>query len=55
MAHHQFQAGRPRHVQMGITVGFFLHQFEEVLQIRNAEGQPYLLIGGQAVNYWAER
>lgn len=40
---------------MGITVGFFLHQFEDVLQIRNAEGQPYLLIGGQAVNYWAER
>ena len=36
-------------------MGFFLHQFSEVLQVRNAERQPYLLIGGQAVNYWAER
>ncbi len=55
MAHHQFQAGRPRHVQMGVTVGFSLQQFSEVLKIRDAAGQPYLLIGGQAVNYWAER
>lgn len=55
MAHHQFQAGRPRHVQMGIIVGFFLHQFSEVFKVRDATGQPYILIGGQAVNYWAER
>ena len=40
---------------MGVTVGFFLQQFSEVLKIRDATGQPYLLIGGQAVNYWAER
>lgn len=40
---------------MGIAVGFLLHQFAEVLKIRDAAGQPYLLIGGQAVNYWAER
>lgn len=40
---------------MGVTVGFSLQQFSEVLKIRNAAGQPYLLIGGQAVNYWAER
>jgi hypothetical protein len=40
---------------MGVTVGFSLHQFSEVLKIRDAAGQPYLLIGGQAVNYWAER
>lgn len=35
-------------------MGFTLQQFSEVLQIRDAEGQPYILIGGQAVNYWAE-
>ena len=40
---------------MGVTVGFSLQQFSEVLNIRDATGQPYLLIGGQAVNYWAER
>jgi hypothetical protein len=40
---------------MGVTVGFSLQQFSEVLKIRDATGQPYLLIGGQAVNYWAER
>jgi len=40
---------------MGIAVGFTLQQFSEVLQIRDADGQPYVLIGGQAVNYWAER
>ncbi len=40
---------------MGVIVGFSLHQFSEVLKIRDAAGQPYILIGGQAVNYWAER
>jgi len=40
---------------MGVTVGFSLQQFSEVLKLRDAAGQPYLLIGGQAVNYWAER
>lgn len=40
---------------MGVAVGFSLHQFAEVLKLRDADGQPYLLIGGQAVNYWAER
>ena len=39
---------------MGVTVGFLLQQFSEVLKLRDAAGQPYLLIGGQAVNYWAE-
>ena len=34
---------------------FTLHQFSEVFQIRNAKGFPYVLVGGQAVNYWAER
>lgn len=40
---------------MGIVVGFSLRQFSAVLKIRDAAGQPYILIGGQAVNYWAER
>lgn len=34
---------------------FSLHQFSEVFQVRNPTGAPYVLIGGQAVNYWAER
>lgn len=40
---------------MGIVVGFSLRQFSKVFKIRDADGQPYVLIGGQAVNYWAER
>jgi hypothetical protein len=40
---------------MGLIVGFSLRQFSGVFKIRDAAGQPYLLIGGQAVNYWAER
>jgi hypothetical protein len=40
---------------MGLTVSFSLQQFSEVFRIRDATGQPYILIGGQAVNYWAER
>lgn len=34
---------------------FSLEQFSEVFRIRDATGRPYLLVGGQAVNYWAER
>jgi hypothetical protein len=55
MAHHQFEPSGTRHCQMGVAVGFSLQQFSEVLKIRDETGQPYLLIGGQAVNYWAER
>ena len=40
---------------MGLVMGFSLRQFSEVFKIRDATGQPYILIGGQAVNYWAER
>jgi hypothetical protein len=40
---------------MGVAVGFSLQHFSEVLKIRDEAGRPYLLIGGQAVNYWAER
>jgi len=36
-------------------VRFSLQQFSEVFQIRDAANRPYILIGGQAVNYWAER
>jgi len=36
-------------------MGFSLRQFSAIFKIRDASGQPYLLIGGQAVNYWAER
>jgi hypothetical protein len=34
---------------------FTLQQFSEIFQVRNPDGHPYVLIGGQAVNYWAER
>ncbi|MGD0262738.1 MAG: hypothetical protein ABSD29_23475 [Verrucomicrobiota bacterium] len=54
MAHHQFESSCPRHCQMAVTVGFSLGQFSEIFKIRDADGQPYILIGGQAVNYWAE-
>jgi hypothetical protein len=33
---------------------FTLQQFSEIFQVRNSDGIPYVLIGGQAVNYWAE-
>lgn len=36
-------------------VRFTLQQFSQVFQVRNSDGLPYVLIGGQAVNYWAER
>lgn len=36
-------------------VGFSLDQFSEILKVRDATGKPYILIGGQAVNYLAER
>jgi hypothetical protein len=34
---------------------FPLRQFSTIFQIRNPAGHLYVLIGGQAVNYWAER
>jgi hypothetical protein len=33
---------------------FTLQQFSEIFQVRNLDGIPYVLVGGQAVNYWAE-
>ncbi len=46
MAHHQFESSCPRHCQMAVTVGFSLGQFSEIFKIRDADGQPYILIGG---------
>lgn len=34
---------------------FTLRQFSEIFQVRNPDGLPYVLIGGQAVNFWAEQ
>jgi hypothetical protein len=34
---------------------FSLEQFGEVLRARNPARKPYVVIGGQAVNYWATR
>src|SRR6185312_2865888 len=55
LAHHKFQPGCSRHGKMGINDRFSLQQFSEVFKVRNSDGQPYILVGGQAVNYWAER
>ena len=38
----------------GRNLGFSLSQFSAVFKIRDADGQPYVFIGGQAVNYWGE-
>lgn len=55
MADHKLQTGGPGHGRVGSHVRFSLREFSEVFKLRNAAGRPYLLIGGQAVNYWAER
>jgi hypothetical protein len=36
-------------------MSFSLGQYEQVFALRDAVGKPYVLIGGQAVNYWAEK
>jgi hypothetical protein len=36
-------------------VSFSFEQFGDVLRVRDSEGRPYVIIGGQAVNYWATR
>jgi len=42
---------------MGVTEDnrFTPSDFSEVLKLRNNNGDPFLLIGGQAVNVWAKR
>lgn len=37
------------------TNRFSARAFSQVFDIRNGDGDPFLLIGGQAVNVWAER
>jgi hypothetical protein len=39
---------------MAVTWAFPLGQFSPVFKIRDRDGQPYIVIGGQAVNYCAE-
>jgi len=34
---------------------FSLDQFGEALRVRDSAGLPYIIIGGQAVNFWATR
>ena len=36
------------------TPRFSLPEFAGAFEIRNSEGLPHIIIGGQAVNYWAE-
>lgn len=36
-------------------MSFSLDQFGDVLSVRDLAGRPYVVIGGQAVNYWATR
>ena len=38
-----------------VAVVFSLSQFIGVFEIHNDSGKPYIIIGGQAVNYWAEK
>ena len=40
---------------MALAPKYRLEEFSGVFDLRNSEGKPFLLIGGQAVNFWAER
>ena len=40
---------------MALGSKYRLEEFAEVFDLRDSDGRPFLLIGGQAVNYWAER
>ena len=40
---------------MALGSKYWLEEFAEVFDLRDSDGRPFLLIGGQAVNYWAER
>jgi len=56
VAHHQPGAGalRDGRSRPEVTVAFTLTQFLDAFEIQDDSGKPYILIGGQAVNYWAE-
>jgi hypothetical protein len=57
VANNKLAPGRECHGEVGLIQGvrFSLQNFSEVFDVRDADGLPYVLIGGQAVNYWAER
>ena len=56
MGDHQFKRICPcRRRTVDLKVGFSFDQFSGILNVRDVTGKPYILIGGQAVNYWAER
>jgi hypothetical protein len=57
MADYKLPPGCKWHGEVGLSSGvrFSLQNFSRVFDVRNADGLPYVLIGGQAVNYWAER
>ena len=40
---------------MALGSKYRLEEFAEVFDLRDSDGRPFLLIGVQAVNYWAER
>ena len=40
---------------MALGSKYRLEEFAQVFDLRDSDGRPFLLIGGQAVNYWAER
>ena len=55
MADHQLEVRRKGHGFVAMKPKYRLDQFDRVLALRNRNNLPYLLIGGQAVNFWAGR
>ncbi len=53
MAHHQLDVRRKGNGFVAMKPKYRLDQFDRVLALRNRNNLPYLLIGGQAVNFWA--
>ena len=53
MEDHQPESSRKSHGFVAMKSLYRLDQFDRVLALRNRDGLPYLLIGGQAVNFWA--
>ena len=55
MSNYPSQGCGSRHGFVAMKAKYRLEQFGQVLNLRNRDNAPYLLIGGQAVNYWASR
>ena len=53
MEDHQPESSRKSHGFVAMKSLYRLDQFDRVLALRNRDSLPYLLIGGQAVNFWA--